>query len=130
MGAQAAISIQPPGVAKNDKAASSAIPCGSGRTRQRALGGADLGRGSTAVSRGLIDLENLAGLPLFQRGAAEMSLTDAGKALLAHARQVCVALLRSQPLHRRWPAEPGLAPRLSGGFLLPFNVPCDWDIQA
>ena len=43
---------------------------------------------STAVSRGLIDLENLAGLPLFQRGAAGMLLTDAGKALLTHARQV------------------------------------------
>ncbi|MGG2419675.1 LysR family transcriptional regulator, partial [Ralstonia pseudosolanacearum] len=41
-----------------------------------------------AVSRGLIDLENLAGLPLFQRSAAGMVLTDAGKSLLAHARQV------------------------------------------
>ena len=53
----------------------------AGRVRSAAL---TLRVSSTAVSRGLIDLENLAGLPLFQRGAAGM-LTDAGKALLTHA---------------------------------------------
>ncbi|WP_116522937.1 LysR family transcriptional regulator [Achromobacter insuavis] len=62
-----------------------AAVAGRGSVRSAAL---TLGVSSTAVSRGLIDLENLAGLPLFQRGAAGMLLTDAGKALLAHARQV------------------------------------------
>ncbi|WP_158658426.1 LysR family transcriptional regulator [Achromobacter sp. AONIH1] len=62
-----------------------AAVAGRGSVRSAAL---TLRVSSTAVSRGLIDLENLAGLPLFQRGAAGMLLTDAGKALLTHARQV------------------------------------------
>lgn len=47
-----------------------------------------LGVSSTAASRGLIELEDLAGMPLLERGAGGVSLTVAGRALLVHARQV------------------------------------------
>jgi len=48
----------------------------------------EVGVSSTAVSRALIELENLAGVPLLERKAEGVELTAAGRAVLSHARQV------------------------------------------
>lgn len=50
--------------------------------------GLELGVSTTAVSRALIELEDLAGVPLLERKARGVEVTGAGAAILTHARQV------------------------------------------
>ena len=49
-----------------------------------------------AASRRIQDLESQFGLPLFERRPHGMALTEAGRALLAHARSIIHATLRMQ----------------------------------
>lgn len=55
---------------------------------------------ASAVSKRMVALEDLLGLPLFQRGAKTLTLSAAGKEYLAQVSGV-LDLLTAMPLHRR-----------------------------
>src|SRR5438477_11101618 len=77
-----------------------------------------------AVSARIKALEVSLGVPLFERGAAELTLSAAGRALRPHAEQLLrAAALARQAVHELRPATGGPLQGAAGLSICPYFLP-------